>query len=203
MSDNKPPWQPGAIRSVVENPYFSVVTQDVTAPDGTLRTYHTIQFPRPAVGIVVRRGLDFLLLHQYRFIVDEYVWAIPSGGIEPSESPEQAAERELREETGLLAGSIRPLMKCYASYGCSNQQFVIFLAENPTPAGGVTYDKNEVISWKWFTREEVVEMVLSNGIVDNLSLSPLLLALLQDELHPTTSTIASDPTRCHDMEQSQ
>ena len=72
-------------------------------------------------------------------------------------------------------------MHCYASYGCSNQQFVILLAEDPDPSPG-SYDKNEVISWRWFTREAVLQMVLANGIVDNLSLSPILLALLQDTL---------------------
>jgi 8-oxo-dGTP pyrophosphatase MutT (NUDIX family) len=184
MSDKKPPpWQAGAIRERVGNPYFSVVTQEVIAPDGSDRLYHIIQFPRPAIGIVVRRGSDFLLLHQYRFIVDEYVWAIPSGGVEEGETLEQAATRELREETGLVAGSIRPLMECYASYGCSNQQFVIYLAEDVTPAAdGAAHDPNEVISWRWFTRHEVMQMVLDNGIVDNLSLSPILLTLLQDTL---------------------
>jgi ADP-ribose pyrophosphatase len=177
------PWQAGAVRERVENPYFSVVTQDVVAPDGSNRLYHIIQFPRPAIGIVVRRATDFLLLHQYRFIVDEYVWAIPSGGVEDGESLEQAAARELREETGLVAGSLRLLMKCYASYGCSNQQFVIFLAEDLHPADdGKGHDPNEVISWRWFSREEIVQMALANEIVDNLSLSPILLALLQDNV---------------------
>ena len=177
------PWQPGAVRNRVDNPYFSVVTQEVTAPDGSDRLYHIVQFPRPAIGVVVRRGADFLLLRQYRFIVDEYVWAIPSGGVEEGESLEQAAMRELREETGLTAGSLRLLMKCYASYGCSNQQFVIFLAEQlQSIEGGNGHDPNEVISWRWFTREEVVHMVRANEIVDNLSLSPILLVLLTDVL---------------------
>jgi ADP-ribose pyrophosphatase len=184
MTENKQrPWRVGAIRERIDNPYFSVVSQEVTAPDGNDQLYHIIQFPRPAIGIVARRGTDFLLLRQYRFIVDEYVWAIPSGGVEEGESLEQAAMRELREETGLVAGSLRFLMRCYASYGCSNQQFVIFLAEELQPADdGRGYDPNEVISWRWFTREQVVDMVRANEIVDNLSLSPMLLALLNDTL---------------------
>ena len=182
MSDDDPrPWQASTLQTLVKNPHFSVLLQNVIVPDGTAKTYYTIQFPRPAIGVVVRRGTDFLLLHQYRFIVDEFVWAIPSGGVEAGESLEQAAMRELREETGLVVNSVRPLMHCYASYGCSNQQFVILLAQDPEPSPA-SYDKNEVISWRWFSREEILQMVLTNRIVDNLSLSPILLALLQDTL---------------------
>lgn len=182
MSDaDRRPWKACTVETLATNPYFSVILQNVIVPDGTSKPYYTIDFPRPSIGVVLRRGTDFLLLHQYRFIVDEYVWAIPSGGIENGESPEQAAARELREETGLIAGSLQPLMQCYASYGCSNQKFIIFLAEEPklTPS---SFDKNEVICWRWFSREEVLEMVLANRVVDNLSLSPLLLILLRDNL---------------------
>jgi ADP-ribose pyrophosphatase len=176
-----PHWQASAVKTLLENPYFSILLQSITVPDGTARTYYTIQFPRPAIGVVVRRGTDFLLLRQYRFIVDEYVWAIPSGGVEAGESLEQAARRELREETGLVVTSVRPLMHCYASYGCSNQRFVIMLAEDPE-LSSAGFDRNEVISWRWFSREEVLKMVAANEIVDNLSLSPILLALLTDTL---------------------
>lgn len=182
MSNIDPrPWQASVVKTLVTNPHFSVLLQNVTVPDGTAKTYYTIRFPRPAIGVVVRRGTDSLLLHQYRFIVDEYVWAIPSGGVEAGESLEQAAMRELTEETGLVVKSVKPLMHCYASYGCSDQEFVILLAKDPEPSPQ-SYDKNEVISWRWFTCEEVLQMVLANEIVDNLSLSPILLALLQDTL---------------------
>jgi ADP-ribose pyrophosphatase len=187
------PWKATTIKTLTANPYFSVVLQNVVVPDGTAKTYYTIDFPRPSIGIVVRRGTDFLLLRQYRFIVDEHVWAIPSGGIEAGELPQEAAARELREETGLTASSLQPLMHCYASYGCSNQKFIIFLAEDLKPTAS-SYDENEVISWRWFSRDQVIEMILANGVVDNLSLSPLLLTLLKDS--PEHRTSMKNPTGC-------
>ena len=122
-----------------------------------------------------------LLLRQYRFIVDEYVWAIPSGGVAEGETSEAAAIRELREETGYTARSMSPLMHCYASYGCSNQRYDIFFAENLEDSGS-PIDANEVLDVRWFTREELVALIRTNGIVDSLSLSPLLLVLLEDKI---------------------
>src|SRR5581483_1702317 len=95
-----PHWQITHSRPAHQNPYFSVVESDVVIPGGEHREYYTISFPRPAVGIVARRGEEVLLIHQYRFIVDEFVWAIPSGGASDSEPLTVAARRELEEETG-------------------------------------------------------------------------------------------------------
>ena len=177
-NDNRP-WQVQDTATLHENPYFSVRQQAVLVNREKQIDFYSIWFPRPAVGVVARRGTDVLLLRQYRFLVDEYVWAIPSGGVGEGESLEDAAAREFREETGLVARSLRPLMGCYASYGCSNQRFEIFLATD-IEAAEESFDTTEVLSVHWFTRDEVMGMLRKNQIVDNLSLSPILLALLGD-----------------------
>ena len=71
-------------------------------------------------------------------------------------------------------------MHCYASYGCSDQRFDIFLA-NEVVAGEKDFDRTEVLDVRWFRREEVLELINQNGVVDNLSLSPLLLVLLREQ----------------------
>ncbi|HEY7980440.1 MAG TPA: NUDIX hydrolase [Candidatus Eremiobacteraceae bacterium] len=173
------PWSATVVETLAANPYFSVLLQDVVVPDGSHRSYFTLHFPTPAVGIVARRGTDVLLLKQYRFIVDEYVWAIPSGGVAEGETPRDAAQRELLEETGHTARSLSPLMHCYASYGCSDQRYEIFLADGLEESGS-PIDGNEVLEIRWFSKEELLVLIAANGIVDNLSLSPLLLVLLED-----------------------
>jgi ADP-ribose pyrophosphatase len=173
------PWSATFARTLLTNPYFSVALQDVTVTDGSRRDYYTIHFPAPAVGIVVRRGNDILLVRQYRFIVDEFVWAIPSGAATQGESALEAAMRELLEETGYSCAGLRPLLTCYASYGCSDQRFDIFFGEDPVQTKTV-FDVNEVIETKWFSPEELLALIDRNGVVDNLSLSPLLYVLLGD-----------------------
>ena len=177
---NSKPWSASVVATETSNPYFAVRRQHVTVTDGTSRTYHTIHFPNAAVGIVVRRGTDFLLIHQYRFLIDAYVWAIPSGGAAEGESLEVAARRELEEETGYTTAELTPFLTVYASYGSSDQRFEIFLADD-VRASDTVLDHNEVIEARWFTRADVCDLIDRNGIVDNLSLSPLLLALLRDE----------------------
>ena len=176
--DNNP-WRVRESRQAHNNPYFSVLEQQVEISEVGERTYYTITFPRPAVGILATRGTDILLIRQYRFIVDEYVWALPSGGADAGERLEDAAARELQEETGYTAQRMTPFMRCYASYGCSNQQFEIFHAEHLVSGGQC--DAAEVLDTRWFTRQEVMDLVERNGIVDNLSLSPLLLFLLRTQ----------------------
>jgi len=161
-----------------QNPYFSVVKKQLNSYDGLCNQFYIVEFPRPAVGVLVTRGTDVLLIRQYRPIVDEYVWAIPSGGVSPEETPAEAAVRELEEETGFRATSLVTWMNCYASYGCSNQRFEIFRTSDAVETGK-GFDPAEVISVRWFSQTELREMILSNGIVDNLSLSPLLLFLFK------------------------
>ena len=177
-------WTATVEKTLHENPFFAVMQQKVRLPDQSETTYFTVDFPRPAVGVVAMHKGQFLLLRQHRFIVDEFVWAIPSGGIHLGETPLQAAARELREETGYRARRLRRLQWFYASYGCSNQVFDIFLAEGLTLTPE-SFDRNEVIGLRWFSRRALKALIARNGIVDGLSLAPLLLMLL----HPSPARV--------------
>ena len=181
MSDRGNGWKVELLDTLTRNPWFGVLLQEVTQPDGSTAPYYTIDFPHRAVGVVVRRGDEFLFIRQYRFIVDEHVWAIPSGGAEKGESAAAAARREMEEETGYRPSrELEHLVGYYPSYGCGNQRFELFLAEDPVKVREVP-DTQEVISTRWFKKEEVLAMIQRNEIVDGLSLTPLLLVLLRDK----------------------
>jgi ADP-ribose pyrophosphatase len=181
VTDGKSGWKVEPIETLTRNPWFGVLKQKVTRPDGTVSPYYTIDFPNRAVGVVVRRGDEFLFIHQYRFIVDEHVWAIPSGGTEEGESFAEAAAREMEEETGYRPSKpLQHILGYYPSYGCGNQRFELFLAEDPVAVREVE-GTDEVIRTRWFGKTEVLEMIGRNQIVDGLSLTPLLLVLLQEK----------------------
>jgi 8-oxo-dGTP pyrophosphatase MutT (NUDIX family) len=161
-------------RALTANPWFRVLQQQVRMPDQRTTTYYSLDFASAAVGVVARRPGQVLLLRQYRFLVDEFVWAIPSGGCGKSETPEQAAGRELLEETGWRALGLRPLLSYYPSYGCGNQRFELFeaIAVEDTGKG---FDCNEVLEVRWFDEPSLARMLDAGEIVDGLSLAPLLL----------------------------
>jgi 8-oxo-dGTP pyrophosphatase MutT (NUDIX family) len=161
------------------NPWFSILQQAVRRPDGSVGTHYTIHHARPAVGIVARRNDRYLLIRQHRFIIDQLVWAIPSGNIEAGETPAEAAARELREEAGLEAANLRSLIHYFPTYGCSDQRFELFLADGVV-SNGAGVDQAEVIRARWFSRAEIETMIRENDIVDGLSLVPLLYVLLLD-----------------------
>src|SRR5437764_15235625 len=98
MSERGNGWKVEVLDTLTRNPWFGVLLQKVTQPDGSSEPYYTIDFPHRAVGVVVRRGDEFLFIRQYRFIVDEHVWGIPSGGRENRESTAAAAATEMEEQ---------------------------------------------------------------------------------------------------------
>ena len=181
MSDRGNGWKVQLLETLTRNPWFGVLKQEVTQPDGSRANYFSIDFPNPAVGVIVRAGDEFLFIRQYRFIVDQHVWAIPSGGVEEGEGLAEAASREMEEETGYRPSKpLQHLLGYYPSYGSGNQRFELFLAEDPVRSSAAVPDSREVISTRWFKREEVLAMIERNEIVDGLSLTPLLLLLLRE-----------------------
>jgi ADP-ribose pyrophosphatase len=73
------------------------------------------------------------LLRNHRFILDEVLWEIPAGTLEPGEAVEAAAVRELAEETGYQAGTLRKLLEFYPSPGILSERTHLFVATDLTP----------------------------------------------------------------------
>ncbi|MBP3222367.1 MAG: NUDIX hydrolase, partial [Actinomycetaceae bacterium] len=86
---------------------------------------------------------EVLLIRQYRHPIRHIMWEIPAGLLDvEGETAELAAHRELGEEVDMVAGSLEPLINMYATTGCSDEQYMIFIARD-VHASDVVFDRQD------------------------------------------------------------
>lgn len=180
---NHKPWTVLARRFIYRSDWINVQQIDLRLPDGKiLRDIHLADYPYAASGVVpIGEDGRILLIDHYRFQTDTRGWEIPAGKIDAGETAARAAARELREETGHRAQSVRELGKYFPANGSSNLAFHIFIARGVSRVGEIE-DTNEVIGWRWFTPRAVRGLIAQNKISDGLSLTGLLWAIVQNEI---------------------
>lgn len=175
-------WTVHGERSVYDSEWVRLVLVDVEIPGGARFDHHVVRFPNNAAGTVVRdpeRGV--LLLWRHRFITDTWGWEIPAGRIDPGETPDQAAARETREETGWDPGPLTPLVRYQPTNGVSDQVFQIFAADGATHVGDPT-DTGESERVEWVTVDDLRGLVQDGQMLDGLSLTAILYALAFDAI---------------------
>lgn len=142
--------------SRTENARFAVV-EDIVAVGGHIQPFYYTDI-REGVCVLTFYGEKIALLKEYRYPVGSWQWEIPGGIVDPGEKPEDAARRELREETGLLCDSLTPLGGVYTSFGSSNEKINLFLARC-SARGDSAPEPAEVFDLYFFEEEEFRRMV--------------------------------------------
>ena len=161
-------------RVLYDSPWVGLSLVDVEVPDGARFGHHVVRSPRPAAGCVVHdaeRGV--LLLWRHRFITGTWGWEVPAGGVDPGETAEAAAAREVLEETGWRPGPLRRLHGYHPSNGLSDQRFELFAADGASYVGAPA-DPGEASRVEWVPVAQVRELVRSGQVQDGLSVTALL-----------------------------
>lgn len=114
-----------------------------------------------------------LLIRNYRVAVKQELIELPAGTLEPGEAPLITAQRELQEETGYRAQSLRPLLEFWMSPGILCERLHLFLATGLAP-GKQSLDEGEqirpmIVSWK-----DAIDMVRRGDIQDAKTLVALM-----------------------------
>ncbi|MBV9441309.1 MAG: NUDIX domain-containing protein, partial [Acidobacteriaceae bacterium] len=114
-------------REILKNKLFSVVDEVAKDPDGFEIKRSIVRHPGSAVMMAVDEERRILLVRQFRLPANSYMWELPAGRLDPGETPLQAAQRELEEETGCAAKSWKELVSFYPSPGYVEEKMTIFV----------------------------------------------------------------------------
>lgn len=162
---------------IYESEHVCLYTDQVRLPSGyIIEKYHQIHYPKEAVAIVIfNEQNDILFIHNRRYTVGHLEWEIPAGKIEIGEIKEVAAAREAKEETGCELRDLKFLCSQNPANGMSDAIVHVFAAR--VSAETRILDIDEVSSKKWFTKDEYLELLRTNGTKDGVSMLAVLYAL--------------------------
>ncbi len=156
-------------KRIYQGKVVSLRVDRIVEPGGVEATREIVSH-RGSVVILPRLPDDrILLVRQFRYAAGKMLWELVAGGIESGENPEQGAYRELLEETGYRAGSMRLLCSFYPSPGFLTERMFLFEATGLAKSKSQR-DADERIRLGRFSPEELRKMAAENRIEDGKTL---------------------------------
>jgi ADP-ribose pyrophosphatase len=172
------PWQ--FVRSTILRPLGKLsLREDVwRLPTGRERAYPLLQVGLTVGVVPFVDDEHVLLIRQFRHLIREDSWELPGGGGQPGESPQEAAQRELREEGGYRAGRLTFLTRFYPSNAYLDETAYCYIGEN------LTWDPLESDDDEFFERRpvpfvEAVQMALDDRVTESVSKVAILAAAIR------------------------
>jgi ADP-ribose pyrophosphatase len=149
---------------------FDVTIDRVTLPHGRTVEMEVVRHPGSVVLLPMPAPDRILLIRQYRYVVDQWLWELPAGTLEPEEHSEDAAVRECQEEIGRIPGLVRRLAMFYPSPGFCAEAMTFFVATELRQPGtddpAAAQDPDEVLQVREFSVAEALDMIGNGAIVD-------------------------------------
>lgn len=155
-------------------PWLRVRHDEVQLPDGRVNPeFYVIEYPDWVNIIAITEDGMFVMEKQYRYGINGTYYEIPAGVMEPGETPEQAARRELEEETGYVGGTWTPIMNASGNASTTNNMTHSFLAVGVKPNGKRHLDSTEDLDVELLTRRQVYNLLLNDEVKQSQMAAPL------------------------------
>lgn len=170
----KNPWKTLKTKEIYDNPWITVLHNDVLTPGGSTGIYGKVHFKNLAVGVVpLDEDNNTWIVGQYRYTLDTYSWEIPEGGCLEDDDPLQAVQRELREETGIRANDWTKIMELHTSNSVCDELAYLYIARDLTLGEAEPEDTEELVMKK-LPFSELVAMVHDGKVTDAMSVAAIL-----------------------------
>jgi ADP-ribose pyrophosphatase len=167
-------------RRVYTGKIISVDVDTVRFPDGSTGELEMIRHPGASAIVPFLsdpRGEDpqVLMIRQYRYAADGYLYEIPAGRLDQGENPRDCAVRELKEETGCTAEHFDHLLTMYTTPGFTDEKIHLFMATGLV-AGETKHEVDEFLDLHPMRLSRALEMVEAGEIQDAKTIIGLLFA---------------------------
>jgi 8-oxo-dGTP pyrophosphatase MutT (NUDIX family) len=171
-------WERLGSERLLTNRYFSLRSDRLRLPDGGIKDpYYVLERPDAAIIVPITAGGEVVLVRQYRPPLEMVELGVPAGLVEEGEGPEEAASRELAEETGYTGGEWEPLGSLASSPSLKNNWAYLFLARDVEKTAQPDPDEHELVEVVRVPAKDLRGLVHSGKIVSSSGVAAILLAL--------------------------
>ena len=155
-------------------PWLTARRDVVQLPNGQINDeFYVLEYPDWVNVIAITPEDQFIFVRQYRYALDIDSTELCAGVIEPGETPEQGARRELLEETGYGGGQWQEIMTIGQNPSTCNNLTHCFLATDVKKLQNQHLDRTEDIDVVLLSRHEVIDLLNSDKLKQALMLAPL------------------------------
>ena len=154
------------------SPSFKVDLDEVRQNQSRTTSRLVIRHPSAIIVIPFIEADEVLLVHQYRYALDQQTIEFPAGKLGPGEDPAKAALRELAEETGYTAGSLERLLSFGPAIGYSDEIVYIFVARDLSPSD-IPFDDQEITRVESLKLDDLKKRIMAGTIIDGSTITAL------------------------------
>ena len=175
-------WKTLKSEYLIRRPWLTARRDAVQLPNGVINDeFYVLEYPDWVNIIAITPDGDFVFVRQYRYALDLDSIELCAGVIEPGETPEQGARRELLEETGYGGGTWQEIMNIGQNPSTCSNWTHCFLATGVEKLQDQNLDRTEDIDVLLLTRHQVLQMLQSGQLKQALMLAPLWQYFAQSE----------------------